>query len=971
VNFGSTAATSVTFDSDVRVFAVTPASLAGTVGVQLINPDGQSATLQNSFTFIGSLAVTGVTPNTGPATGGTSVTVNGSSFQPGASVRFDGIAATSVNVLSGTQISAVTPPHAAGSVTVQVVNPDSQSASLANAFTYQSTLGLTSISPISGPTGGGTSVTLNGTGFLSGVSVFFGGNASPSVTVVSSTQLTATTPAHSAGLVDVSVSNPNGDNAQLAGAFTYADALAISSVVPNAAPGDGGRPVTIFGAGFQVGATVTFGSLSAQSVTFVSSSQLDVLTPVSSSGTVNVTVTNPGGQSATLTNGFTFQNVSISSVSPSSGPASGGTTVTINGNNFASGLTVNFGGVPATSVTFISSSQVTAVTPASPAGTVGVQVVNPTGQSATLQNSFTFIGPPTITSISPNSGPATGGTTFLLTGTGFQTNVAVFIADIQASLDSTSPTEISGMTPNANLTGTVDVRVLNPDGQSATLGGGFTYTSSKTVSTNPEVSSVSPNIGPATGGTQVFITGTNFQPGITVSFGGIQASGVTLLSGGQLSAFTPAHDPGFVNVELRNTDGQIGTAQNAFMFDGLSINSVSPTTADINGGTLVTVMGTGFQSGTTVSFGGTGALSVTFVSEIQLQAVAPSHVQGTVDVQVTNTNGQTATLASGLTFIPPPTLGQLTRRVGSSAGGTKLSITGTAFEPGITVQFGGLGAAVTFVSSTLINVTTPGHAPGLVDVKLTNPSGGSVTGTNAFQYEPAPTNVYRSHGFEDGTISDFIKETSTSGTTSGVTTEAARTGSRSFKCTASGGSVCRLRFRNLTTSGFPLNPPVSEANGLYQRWYMMMPQSTIDNAAAGQIKIHIARYNVNVSNTIPGWLVIGIGREFNCSPVGQLAMFRDQNVAFLPGTCTQLLLQGNRWYEVELLYRRSGGRGFVKVWIDGILKMDTSDTQLGSDSTGDTLSSMWGISFTQNASGAVTMYLDDIALGNGFHEPPP
>lgn len=82
---------------------------------------------------------------------------------------------------------------------------------------------VSSVSPTSGPSGGGTRVTLTGTNFaLTGkVTVTFGGAAATNIVAVSSTQITATTPPHKQGSVSVVVTNPDGQSSTLAGGFTY------------------------------------------------------------------------------------------------------------------------------------------------------------------------------------------------------------------------------------------------------------------------------------------------------------------------------------------------------------------------------------------------------------------------------------------------------------------------------------------------------------------------------------------------------------------------------------------------------------------------------------------------------------------------------------------------------------------------------------------------------------------------------
>lgn len=165
---------------------------------------------------------------------------------------------------------------------------------------------IASVSPNSGDVTGGTSVSITGTNFVAGALVLFGTTSASYVTVNSATQIQAVTPPRAAGLVDVTVRNPNGQSGRMTGAFTYtqppAGAPSISNISPNSATP--GTQVTINGANFASGATVSFGG-TAGSVTFVSATQLNATVPSRSPGVVDVKVTNPGGSSATLPGGFT------------------------------------------------------------------------------------------------------------------------------------------------------------------------------------------------------------------------------------------------------------------------------------------------------------------------------------------------------------------------------------------------------------------------------------------------------------------------------------------------------------------------------------------------------------------------------------------------------------------------------------------------------------------------------------------
>ena len=103
-------------------------------------PGAASGALNLSeFIETSSPVVSTITPNNGSISGGTSVTIGGSRFSAGATVSFGGSAATNINVVNSTTITATTPAHAAGAVNVTVTNGGGgQSGTLSNGFTYTS-----------------------------------------------------------------------------------------------------------------------------------------------------------------------------------------------------------------------------------------------------------------------------------------------------------------------------------------------------------------------------------------------------------------------------------------------------------------------------------------------------------------------------------------------------------------------------------------------------------------------------------------------------------------------------------------------------------------------------------------------------------------------------------------------------------------------------------------------------------------
>jgi signal transduction histidine kinase len=214
------------------------------------------------------LNVAAVNPATGATAGGNTVTITGTGFVSGDTVSFGGVAATNVTVVNSSSITATVPAAAsAGAVDVKVATSGSQSATLAGGYTYTAVPTVSGITPASGTTAGGDSVTITGTNFVSGAAVIIGGNAATAVTVVNSTTITATTPAGTAGTSDVVVTNPDGGTATLTGGFTYIIPITLTGISPSSGDDSGGDVATITGTGFVSGDTVTFGGTPATNIT--------------------------------------------------------------------------------------------------------------------------------------------------------------------------------------------------------------------------------------------------------------------------------------------------------------------------------------------------------------------------------------------------------------------------------------------------------------------------------------------------------------------------------------------------------------------------------------------------------------------------------------------------------------------------------------------------------------------------------
>lgn len=615
-----------------------------------------------------------VTPTSGPATGGTPVVITGTHLADATSVRFGTTTAASFQV-THTEVKAVTPAEAAGTVEVSVTATGG-TARKPTGFTFTALPTVTGVTPNRGSTGGGTRVTITGTNFTAKTArVTFGGVAATTATVTSPTRMTATSPAHAAGPVTVAVTNLGGTGTDPS-AFTYVVAPTVSGVSPVSGSTGGGTTVTITGTSFNAtSASVKFGSTTAASFTVTSSTMITAITKPHAAGTVGVTVSDSSGAGGKTT-AFTFATTpTITGITPTGGPTKGGTRVVITGTNFsAKTASVTFATAPATTVTITSATRMTAKSPVHATGTVGVTVTN-LGGSVTKTSTYTYkaLGTTvTVTSVTPQFGPATTTTTVIIHGhnfpiilrpTGLITSLVIksvtfgtktvrsflFFGGSQVRL--LNATEIAVRAPSEHP-GTVAVTVTT------TLIGvlPLTTTTEPTAFTyvgRPTVGKVTPDYGPTTGDTKVAITGTGFIGVTAVTFGGVAATTVAVTSSTRITATTPAHAAGKVAVTVA-TKSSKGTANTAFTYEtsvtsgAVTVTAVTPNRG--HGGTRVTITGTGFETPSTVTFGTIRATTVTVTSSTRIHATAPVENGGTVAVSVTDAAG-TGTLPTAFTYI--------------------------------------------------------------------------------------------------------------------------------------------------------------------------------------------------------------------------------------------------------------------------------------------------------------------------------
>jgi hypothetical protein len=578
---------------------------------------------------------------------------------------------------------------------------------------------ITNSSPSSGPAG--TSVTITGTNFgaSQGTSTVAFNGTTGVATTWSSTSIVVPVPSSAtSGNVVVSV----GGQASNGVAFTVILPPSLTSLSPTAGPV--GTSVTISGNGFgasQGNSTVSFNGTAATATSWSATSIVTFVPNGATSGNVVVRV---GGLAS---NGVAFAvTPSINSISPSSGPA--GTSVTITGTNFGQTQgtsTVMFGSSTAT-VTGWSNTSVVAIVPGNLSAftNVAVQVV----VSGATSNAVNFAIAPSITSVSPTSGPV--GTSVTITGTNFASmqGSTVTFNGTAATPTSWSPTSIVVPVPNGATTGNAVVTV----GGLTSNGVAFTVPPPP-----PSIASLSPTSGPV--GTSVTIVGGNWGPTqgtSTVTFNGALAT-PTNWSAGAIVVPVPA---GATTGNVVVTFG--GVASNGVLFTvSPAITGLSPTSGPV--GASVTITGTNFgtqQQGSSVAFNGIFGTPTSWSQTSIVVPVPNGASTGNVVVAVGS-----AGASNGVLFTVTPLISGLNPFSGDT--GTPITISGSTFgatQGTSTVTFNGIAATPTSWSDTRIVAPVPsGATTGNILVTV----GGFASGGASFTVAPdntpptAPSNL--------------------------------------------------------------------------------------------------------------------------------------------------------------------------------------------------------------------------------------
>lgn len=235
---------------------------------------------------------------------------------------------------------------------------------------------------------------------------------------------------------------------------------------PNQGPTSGGNQVVITGTNFTGTTSVNFGTKSA-SFTVDSTTQITAVAP-SNNAAVQVTVTTPGGTTAPVWY-YYISFPSKSSLSETMGPLAG-IPITLTGSSLTTATSMSFGSNSVVPTVVNDTTLDVTVPPVTTPQTLGVSVTTIGGTTNGL--TFTYVGAPTVTSLTPTTGPDYGGTASTIIGTNLSDVVDVSYGLDSAAYNVIDDTTIIAYSPGG--TGTVTVTVTSAGGSDSSQT--FTYT---------------------------------------------------------------------------------------------------------------------------------------------------------------------------------------------------------------------------------------------------------------------------------------------------------------------------------------------------------------------------------------------------------------------------------------------------------------------------------------------------------------
>lgn len=412
--------------------------------------------------------------------------------------------------------------------------------------------------------------------------------------------------------------------------------LSLNSIIPPQGVVTGGTEIRVIGAGFYEGLNIRFDNIPCRDLQIETLNRARCTTPPGVVGVATVTAAaqiDDRLQQVELDGGFTYyEQVALLSVEPNRSPIRGGVPLTLTGAGLVEGTRVSIAGIPLPMANLGEDNTITLLAPAAEGpGPVDVTVTNPNGR-ATLQGALFYYEDVQLDAVEPPVGPLSGGAAVTLRGAGLRGDSRITFGDRPAEALGAGDDRRTLQTnaPPGRAAGPVDVIVENENG-ATTLPQGYVYFDDSAQGFS--VSGVVPTSGPVEGGNDLFIGGTGFTERTEITFDGALIN-CDRLDANRMRCTAPPRPVGPVDIGLSDPSGSAVLQDGYTYYETLNLFAVDPARGSIAGGTVVTLVGTGFSEETTVDFGGQPLRDLVRVDESTLVGVTPPNTSGPVSVSV-------------------------------------------------------------------------------------------------------------------------------------------------------------------------------------------------------------------------------------------------------------------------------------------------------------------------------------------------
>ncbi|MGB0592488.1 MAG: IPT/TIG domain-containing protein [Myxococcota bacterium] len=412
--------------------------------------------------------------STDDASGGARVTLTGTGFEQGMTVRFGEAEGSYILAIDDARLNVDVPPHEPGLVDVTVGRADGMSATLTQAFLYRSPIQLTDVTPTEGLITGGGMMTVTGEHFDDETRILIGGRQLIDAKRLDDQTIIGRIPARLKGwhgAVDV-IASDGFEQRTLTRAFHYHDTLEISWISPNSGSVAGGTYVTLYGTGLTPSTVVRVNDVVAEALPAGAGDVLTIRVPPGHHGAVDIEARDPL-QTLRIPKAFVYlgtdelETTAVVSAWPAIADSAGGTQValTITGlpaNATRDNVTVNINGTTAT-VLEVRPTQHLVVFSA-PAGQTGPATIGVSTDdgSFTTEAVLTYGAGLHVDTFSPGSVPPETENSVTFEGRGFDAETQVWIDGVAGAPESVTDTSMSVTLPSCSA-GRTDILITSGD----------------------------------------------------------------------------------------------------------------------------------------------------------------------------------------------------------------------------------------------------------------------------------------------------------------------------------------------------------------------------------------------------------------------------------------------------------------------------------------------------------------------------